>query len=183
MSGPVEIKYRAWDGSDGSAADGSAVVNTATPGGSSAFSLGEVTKGIAVTPVNDQPRSNLGSDPAVLEDAGAQSVVGFATNPTPGAVQLEGGQTFTVAITNNNNPLFSVQPAIATDGTGTLTFTPASNQNGTAIVTVVLTDSGGDDDGGIDTLTTTFSIVVNGANDAPVVTVPASVSVLSLIHI
>ncbi|MCA9062386.1 MAG: hypothetical protein KDA96_04990 [Planctomycetaceae bacterium] len=40
---------------------------------------------ITVNPVNDKPTFNLGSDPAAIdEDAGAQTVAGFLTNPAAG---------------------------------------------------------------------------------------------------
>ena len=48
----------------------------------------------------------------------------------------EGAQTLDFIVSNNNNALFAVQPAIAPNGT--LTFTPAANANGTATVTVRL---------------------------------------------
>ena len=50
---------------------------------------------------------------------------------------------------NNNNPLFSVQPAI--DPLGTLTFTPAPFTSGSALVTVQIHDNGGTLFGGVDT--------------------------------
>src|SRR5262249_19992284 len=52
--------------------------------------------------------------------------------------------------------------------TGTLTYTPAADANGTAVVTVRLRDDGGTDRGGQDTSAAqTFTITVNPANDAP----------------
>ena len=79
-------------------------------------------------------------------------------------------------MTNNNNALFSAQPAIASNGT--LTYTPAANANGTATVTVVVQDSGGTANSASDTRTRTFSITVNAVNDAPVLSTSGS-SVLS----
>ena len=52
----------------------------------------------------------------------------------------------TFNVTNDNNALFSVQPAIASNGT--LTFTPAPNAFGSATVTVSLSDNGGTANGG-----------------------------------
>jgi hypothetical protein len=49
-------------------------------------------------------------------------------------------------VTNNNNALFSAQPAIAPDGT--LAFTPATGATGVATVIVRLRDDGGTADGG-----------------------------------
>jgi hypothetical protein len=60
----------------------------------------------------------------------------------------ESGQTLTFSTTNNNNALFSAQPSVAADGT--LTYTPAPNANGSATVTVRLSDNGGTANGGVD---------------------------------
>jgi hypothetical protein len=54
--------------------------------------------------------------------------------------------------------------------TGTLTYTPAPNANGTSTVTVVLKDNGGTANGGLDATTKTFTITVTPVNDAPVIT-------------
>ena len=75
----------------------------------------------------------------VAESSGSYSGDAFATDITPGIGDV--GQTVSLATTNDNNPLFSVQPAISSDGT--LTFTPAANASGTATVTVIATDSTG----------------------------------------
>ena len=80
-----------------------------------------MTKTITVTAVNDQPDVTV-TNQTINEDAGAQTVTNFAT-PANGATQLEGSETFTYALTNNNNALFSAQPAIASNGT--LTYTPS----------------------------------------------------------
>ena len=62
-------------------------------------------------------------------------------------------------VTNNNNALFSVQPAVAANGT--LTYTPAPNANGSATVTVQVHDNGGTANGGVDTSASqTFTITV-----------------------
>jgi hypothetical protein len=52
--------------------------------------------------------------------------------------------------------------------TGTLTYTPAANANGSATVTVTLFDDGGTANGGSDTSAPqTFTITVNPVNDRP----------------
>ena len=53
----------------------------------------------------------------------------------------ESTQTLDFQVSNNHNDLFAVQPTIATNGT--LTYTPALNANGVAMVTVRLHDTGG----------------------------------------
>ena len=74
----------------------------------------------------------------------------------------------TFEITNNTNAaLFSAAPAVS-GTTGDLTYTPAANANGTATITLRLTDDGGTANGGVDVSPTqTFVINVTTVNDAP----------------
>ncbi|MDP2068073.1 MAG: Ig-like domain-containing protein, partial [Lutibacter sp.] len=123
---------------------------------------------INVTAVNDAPSFTKGADETVLEDAGAQSVPGWATAISKGPAN-ESGQALTFTVTNDNNALFSVQPAVASNGT--LTYTSALNANGTANVTVYLKDDGGTANDGVDqSANQMFVINVTAVNDAPVVT-------------
>jgi hypothetical protein len=120
---------------------------------------------ITVNAVNDAPSFAKGADQTVNEDAGAQSAAGWATGISRGPAD-ESGQTVTFTATNDNNALFSTQPAISS--TGTLTYTPAANANGTATVTVTLKDNGGIANGGLDTSAPqTFTITVNSINEVP----------------
>ena len=121
---------------------------------------------ITVTPVNDVPSFTKGADQSVNEDAGAQSAVTWATAISKGPAD-EAGQTLTFNVTNNTNTsLFSAGPSIAANGT--LTYTPAVNQHGTATITIELEDNGGVANGGVDTSATqSFVITVNAINDAP----------------
>ncbi|MBL9130646.1 MAG: choice-of-anchor D domain-containing protein, partial [Verrucomicrobiaceae bacterium] len=98
---------------------------------------------------------------AAAAGGGSQSISSFATNISAGPAN-ESTQTVSFNVTNSNNALFSVQPAISS--TGTLTFTPAAI--GTATVTVIAQDNGGTANGGIDSSAAkTFTITLN--NSAP----------------
>jgi CSLREA domain-containing protein len=120
---------------------------------------------MTINPVNDPPGFTPGPDPTVLEDAGAQTVPAWATAISPGPPN-EATQTLTFLVTNNNNALFAVQPAVAPDGT--LTYTPALEANGNATVTVQLQDDGGTANGGLDTSPPqVFIITVLPVNDPP----------------
>ncbi|PKK88829.1 MAG: hypothetical protein CVV64_17245, partial [Candidatus Wallbacteria bacterium HGW-Wallbacteria-1] len=132
---------------------------------------------VTVNAVNDVPAFVKGSDQIINEDAGAQTVSGWATSLFRGPID-EAGQTLSFTVTNDNNALFSVQPAVTvstTDATkADLAFTPAADANGTATVTVVLKDNGGttgtdgQPNGGVDTSAAqTFTITVNAVNDIP----------------
>jgi len=108
---------------------------------------------LTITAVNDAPTFTLAANQTVTACGVAQTVTSFATNISPGPAD-ENAQTVAFTLTNNNNSLFSTQPAISTGGN--LTYTPAATANGSATVTVVLTDSGA-------STTQTFTITVNGA--------------------
>lgn len=123
---------------------------------------------LTVLPVNDAPSFTKGANITVAEDAGAQTIAGWATALSRGPAN-ESAQTLSFTVSNNANGLFSAQPAISPSGT--LTFTPAANANGSATVTVSIQDNGGTLNGGVNTSATqTFTITVNPANDAPVAT-------------
>ena len=121
---------------------------------------------ITVNSVNDAPSFTVPGSHTVLEDAGAQTVANFATAISVGPPQ-ESAQTAQFIITNNTNAgMFSSVPAISP--TGTLTYTPAPDANGSATITVVLKDNGGTLNGGVDTSAPqTFTINVTAVNDAP----------------
>jgi VCBS repeat-containing protein len=135
-------------------------------------STSAATVTITVNSVNDVPSFTKGSNQTVNEDAGAQSVTSWATAISAGPAN-ESSQTVDFVVSNDNNGLFSVQPAVS--ATGTLTYTPQANANGSATVTIQIHDNGGTANGGVDTSAAqTFTITVNAANDAPVNTVPSS---------
>jgi hypothetical protein len=118
---------------------------------------------ITVNPINDAPSFVKGANQGVTNSAGAQSVDNWATTISPGPAD-ESGQTLTFQIVSNSNPsIFSVPPSIGS--TGTLTYTPAPNANGTATIMVNLKDDGGTASGGVDTSPNqSFPITVSPAD-------------------
>ena len=146
---------------DGGTADGG--VDTSAP---ASFT-------ITVTAVNDAPSFTPGPDQTVLENAGAQTVAGWATAIAAGPAD-EAGQVVSFAVIANDNPgLFSAGPAIAANGT--LSYTPAAS--GTANLTIELMDDGGTANGGADTSAPAiFAINVLIVNDAPSFTGGGNVS-------
>ena len=123
------------------------------------------TFNITVTGINDAPTFTKGADETVYEDDLTHSVADWATGISAGPG--ESSQDLTFNVTDNTNPgLFSVAPAISSDGK--LTYTLAENANGTAMITITLSDNGGTAGGGSDTSSSqTFAINVIGVNDAP----------------
>src|SRR5262249_10951443 len=120
------------------------ITMTVSDGGASSA----VSFPLTVNSVNDPPSFTKGPNQVVPQNSGQQTVPNWATNISSGPPN-EAGETLAFqVIANSNTPLFSVQPAVSP--TGTLTFTPG-NTTGTATVTVVLKDSGGLLNGGVDT--------------------------------
>jgi hypothetical protein len=108
FNGPVTLTLN-WD-------DQGAATGTPQPATDS-------TVTINVTPVNDAPSFTKGVNLSVAQNAGAQTVPGWATAISKGPAD-ESSQTVTFHTTVTGNPgLFAVAPQIAADGT--LTFTPA----------------------------------------------------------
>jgi hypothetical protein len=111
--------------------------------------------------VNQAPSFTKGADQTINENAGAQTVVNWATAISAGPAN-ESSQQLNFIVSSTNAGLFAVAPAI--DSSGTLTYTPVTNANGTATVTVTLHDDGGTANGGVDTSAAqTFTITVNVA--------------------
>jgi hypothetical protein len=117
-----------------------------------------------VTPVNDPPVFTAGPNVTIGQAPGPRTFPGWATGIGPGGGPDEAGQTVSFEMVDNTNPsLFSVQPAVASNGT--LTFTPVPNAVGTAQITIRLKDSGGTANGGIDiSPPQTFTITVGRPN-------------------
>ncbi|MDH3730033.1 MAG: Ig-like domain-containing protein, partial [Acidimicrobiia bacterium] len=127
---------------------------------------------ITVSAINDEPSFSLPAlpDRTVLEDALPFSEAGFASSIIPGPPdEVAEPQVVTFTVTNDDNSLFLVQPDID-EATGTLTFTVAPNANGTATVSVYLTDDGVAAPAPNDNVspTVTFDITITPQNDDPV---------------
>ncbi|MGZ5433727.1 MAG: tandem-95 repeat protein, partial [Thermoanaerobaculia bacterium] len=133
------------------------------------FTSAPVTSTVNVIAVNDEPSFAILADPpASDEDAGPQTVNGFASSISYGPE--ESGQdplTFVLTPTGTTGDLaFSAGPAI--DAAGNLTYTASADTNGTATFDVVLTDSGSNTPPNDNTSATlSFTITVDPVNDAP----------------
>jgi large repetitive protein len=122
-----------------------------------ALASGPVAVRLTVAPVNDPPSFDAGPNQTVAGSAGPQTVSDWATSISPGPADESGQQvTFEEDVTLGQ-ALFTVQPAVAPNGT--LTFTP-SGLPGTALVSVVAHDDGGRSGAGNDTSDATVFIVL-----------------------
>jgi YVTN family beta-propeller protein/VCBS repeat-containing protein len=157
-------------------ANASGVVTFTYKANDGAADSNTVTVTITVTGVNDVPSFTKGANQAVAEDAVAQSVATWATALSKGPAD-ESGQVVDFIVSNDNNALFSAQPAVS--AIGTLTYTPAANASGVATVSVRIHDNGGVVNGGVDTSAIqTFTITIAAVNDAPVNSVAGAQTML-----
>src|SRR5439155_696667 len=134
-------------------ANGSAVVTLALHDDGGTANGGSDTSAaqpflIVILAVNDAPSFVAGPDQTVLEDAGLQTVTGWATGISAGPAD-EAGQHLNFLVSNDHPELFASQPSVAANGT--LSYAPVSNANGAATVTVALHDDGGTANSGSDT--------------------------------
>jgi len=114
---------------------------------------------VTITSANDPPTMDVLTNRTILEGAGTQTV--NLTGITPGPAN-ESAQTNTITASSSNPSLIPNPTVNYTNpsASGTLTFAPAAKQFGSAIITVVIKDNGGTTNGGIDSLTNSFTVTV-----------------------
>src|SRR4029079_13674055 len=95
---------------------------------------------VTTTAVNQAPSFVKGPDQTTTMNPGAKVINGWATAISAGPAS-ESGQTLNFISSNNNSALFAVQPSVSP--MGTLSYIPAINATGSAIVTLQLHDNGG----------------------------------------
>ncbi len=129
---------------------------------------------LTVTAVNDPPTIDAIANPAAIpQNAGTQTVGLTGISAGEG----ETGQTLTVTATSNNTAVIPHPTVTYTspNSTGSVSYAPVPGANGSAIVTVTVTDNGG----GLNTISTTFSVTVTAPPTISNIadqTVPASTS-------
>jgi uncharacterized repeat protein (TIGR01451 family) len=148
-NGPDSFTYKAHDGTVDSAV---------------------VTVSLTVQPVNDAPSFVRGGDVRVAFNAAPRRLGVWATSIRPGPAN-ESDQAVLFLMSNNNPALFAAQPALSPDGA--LSFTPAPDAWGHAVVTAVLRDNGGVANGGVDTSAPqSFVLSVNAPPTVAIVNPP-----------
>ena len=124
---------------------------------------------LTVLPVSQPPSFAMTNLLTVAEESGLKTNAGFVTSINVGAGNAAGTTWTFRALTSTNyastNAHFTVLPAIATNGT--LTFAAAAHSYGTNLVTVIMTDSGVVTNGGMNSSTNSFTLVVAQIAHAP----------------
>ncbi|HMP84387.1 MAG TPA: Ig-like domain-containing protein, partial [Verrucomicrobiota bacterium] len=139
-------------------ANGSATITVTVSDGQSQNGTFSRSFNITVNSVNNPPVFNPLNNLTINEDAAQQTVNLSGINS--GAANES--QTLSFTATSSNTGLIPNPTVTYTspNTTGTLRFTPVADANGTAIITVTLSD-------GVDEFARTFTVTVNAINDAP----------------
>jgi hypothetical protein len=154
FNGPASpLWVRLWDGVDAAYPSGvvSDIHGSIGSLGGFANDANLLAIGAFVLPVNDAPSFSAPPIDPIPLGAGPQTLPNWASfDPGP---DNESAQTATWQVSDISNPdLFAIPPAV--DADGTLTYTPASGVIGTSQFTLQVMDSGGTDNGGVDTSST-----------------------------
>jgi hypothetical protein len=104
---------------------------------------------LTVALVNHAPSFTLATNAYYVSEYDVAVSIPNAITSILAGPPSESGQTVAFNVSNNQNGLFTVQPAV--DANGTLTFTPNNVGGGTVTVQVAAQDNGGTANGGVDT--------------------------------
>ena len=113
---------------------------------------------------------------ALLENAGAQSLSLTGINAGPAD---EAGQGLSITAMSSD-PSIIPDPLVSyfsPQTNGSLSFTPVAGANGTVTITVVITDTGGIADGGVDSYTNTINVIISPVNNAPTLAALANLTI------
>ena len=127
---------------------------------------------------NQAPSFTASAPPTISEDAGTQTVAGFISSFDAGAGESALQSVLAYHVSNISYPgMFAALPSVTNEGE--LTYDMAPNVFGEATFDLAVQDNGGTDGGGVDTSNAqTFTITVEGVNDAPMFSIGGSVDVL-----
>ena len=115
--------------------------------------------------MNDPPAFVAGPPVTAVQGSGLQRIDGWASGMVVGPAD-EAGQLFSFDVTNDDPSLFLIQPNI--NAAGRLEFEARAVDHGQATVSVVMRDTGGVANGGIDAGTpVTFTITITPLPGAP----------------
>ncbi|MFC1549771.1 sialate O-acetylesterase [Candidatus Neomarinimicrobiota bacterium] len=143
--------------------------------GSHASSENVYTMTIHVTELNDPPTIDSISDFTILEDSGEFEILlqGIGKGPDP-SEQVIAITAWSPDIAAFPHPVVEYNYP---DQAAILTSTLSSNVYGIFPIEITLRDDGGIENGGVDSLVTTFDLLITGVNDAPTFNAIADVEI------
>lgn len=122
---------------------------------------------VNVLPVNDAPTLNVIPTPAIIPIGSGAQIIALA-----GISQGSGDPAQVLTVTaSSNNPTLIPNPVvtyISPGATGSISYTPVAGQQGSATLSVTVTDNGGTGNGGVNSITRSFSQTVAGGGEVPI---------------
>ena len=152
FTGSATFTFKAWDQTSWYAGT---VGDTTSTGGTTAYSTADETASVSVASV--MPSISKIANQVTNEDA-TTGAIAFTVSDADTALTsltMEASSSNTTLIPNTNIVLGG------SEANRTVIITPAANQNGSATITLTVSD-------GAHSSTTTFDLTVNAVNDAPV---------------
>jgi hypothetical protein len=149
---------------------GSAIITVTVNDGGASNNVVSRTFTVTVNPVNQPPTLNALANVNINENAGLQTV--NVAGITSGATNEV--QTLTVTASSSNTGLIP-NPTVnytSPNTTGSITFAPANDAYGSAIITVTVNDGGTSNN----IVSQTFTVTVNPVNQPPTLNPPADIS-------
>lgn len=125
---------------------------------------------ITSTPINDAPTLDSIANLSVAEGSGGGTVSLTGITVGPREVAIQSIQTATASVVSGDASILADGPSVLMDASGrsaTLSFTPSENNSGTATIEVTLEDDGGTDDGGVDSITRSFTLTITEVDHPP----------------
>ena len=152
-------------------ANGSATITVTVNDGAASSNVVSRTFTVTVNPVNQPPTLNALANVTINENAGLQTV--NLSGITSGATNEV--QTLTVTASSSNPSLIPTPTVNYTspNATGSITFTPVTYANGSAIITVTVNDGGASSN----VVSRTFTVTVNPVNQPPTLNALANVTI------
>jgi hypothetical protein len=152
---------------------GSATITVTVNDGQATNNTVTQTFTITVNPVNDAPTLAAISNRTIAENAGLQTVslAGISTGATNET------QTLSVTASSSDTSLIP-NPTVnytSPNATGSLSFAPVANANGSATITVTVNDNQSVNN----TTVRTFAVTVTSVNSAPTITAIPDISIVS----
>jgi hypothetical protein len=149
---------------------GSAIITVTVNDGGASNNVVSRTFTVTVNPVNQPPTLNALANVSINENAGLQTVnlAGITSGATNEADFL------TVTASSSNTGLIPTPTVNYTspNTTGLITFAPANDANGSAIITVTVNDGGTSNN----IVSQTFTVTVNPVNQPPTLNPPADIT-------
>ncbi|MGI2905560.1 DUF4347 domain-containing protein [Tolypothrix sp. VBCCA 56010] len=159
-NGTADIKFRAWDGTDGKE-NGTTGVNVDVNGGTTAYSSGNKAATLTINSVNDAPTFTKGYNQSVKTGT-TQTIAGWASGFSSGAANETQSVAGYIVKVVNNADIFEATPTINKAGDLIYTAKSGITASKTATIEVQVQDTGDTLNGGVNTSDAqTFTITVN----------------------